>query len=1264
MKTLSYLSYFRTLCKLFCTGLSLAHIHAKPLKVFILAGQSNMQGHAKIHTLEHLGMSPSTASLPEMVLDSKGKPLIHDQIKISSLSTNGIKQGNLTTGFGANDEKIGPELFFGISAHQILDEPILIIKTAWGGKSLHTDFRPPSAGAISYNQARLDHFKAQGKDIEELKAQKKADTSKYYRLMIDHIKKVLNDIESIVPEYDVKDGYDLAGFVWFQGWNDVIDRWVYPDIQSPYQYKEYSKVLAHLIRGVRKDLSAPEMPFIIGVIGVGGPKHSPSHDSFRKAMANPTKLPEFKGNVRAVYTENFWDQELHDLVNRDAKLKHKTHQLGLKNAQAQAHLEKLRAVEFTPEERQLKSIAISNQPYHYLGSAKIMAQVGQAFAKSVLNIPLIDRSLEQKKSRTWTQVSTGKTLQGDLVAVDGNQNTISIRSAGKSISIPISMLSDADRAYIKNWQIKQGKITPSSNQKQDTQSPNSEDRILDVKKLKRPKAKDDIPDLLKDSIELNNRSKQWTLGPTGLRGWMYADSYETSEARQILITEVEERSPAHGILEKNDVILGVQAQPFSDDPRVELGKAISQAEASDGKLALTCWRSGKLQNFTIHLPILGAYSDTAPFDCPKSKKILTDGYEALAEELKKSLSPHAVTSHSKSKITRSLNALALLASGESKYHALVKQEVKKLATYSDPEHNDLHSWKYGPITILVAEYTMATGDQEFLPELERLTHEIIEGQSRLGSWGHKFRSKELDSLQGYGMINLPGLSLSIALALAREAGIENPRLDRAINKSADFFRFYVGKGSIPYGDHRPWIQTHDDNGKNGAAAIFFNILGEQKAAEYFSRMSTACHSAEREFGHTGNFFNLLWALPSVCLSGENASGAWMKEYGWYFDSVRRWDSRFTHQGPAKEKRDSYEGWDSTGAYLLAYAQPLRQLYLTGKKQSLVTQVDQAEGISLVEDGKGWSPRLKKTPFAHLDQDELLKKLSSWSPVVRERAAMALANLGDDHFVSDLIRMLNPTNPLHTRLGACQALAALKERGERAVRELRRTLDADDLWLRIKAAEALSAIGEAAMPAAPRLLEMLSSPDPERDPRGMLQRYLSFALFGRGGFLENSLEEVDREALFRAVREGLKNENGRPRGAYASIYLKLPYSKIRPLLPSIIQAVAEPAPSGLMFNDEIRMAGLELLANNNHQEGLDYIVDVIGIERWGLKKRFSRCMDVLKTYRGAAKHLIPELKKLEEILIKTRPKDKAKITALKEVIEIIKNDNSPPKLKFL
>ena len=230
-----------------------------------------------------------------------------------------------------------------------------------------------------------------------------------------------------------------------------------------------------------------------------------------------------------------------------------------------------------------------------------------------------------------------------------------------------------------------------------------------------------------------------------------------------------------------------------------------------------------------------------------------------------------------------------------------------------------------------------------MPGLRRIALESARGQSIVGSWGHGFAGPD-GRLRGYGMMNSPGIPLTIGLILARRAGVDDPVVEIAITKSARLIRFYVGKGAVPYGDHHPWIETHEDNGKCGMAAVMFNLLGDHEAAEFFSWMSLASHGAERDCGHTGNFFNILWAMPGVALCGPYATGAWMQEFGaWYFDLARRWDGTFCHQGPPQMANDKYAGWDCTGVYLLAYAMPLKKLFLTGKQPSIVGELssDQA-----------------------------------------------------------------------------------------------------------------------------------------------------------------------------------------------------------------------------------------------------------------------------------------------------------------------------------
>jgi alpha-galactosidase len=397
-----------TLTLLALSALLASSAGAAPLKVFILAGQSNMQGHARIETFDYIGDDPATAPLLKRMRDADGKARVCDHVWISYFThqgdANGEATGKLTAGFGArsnaskDDGKIGPEFTFGLTMDEALKEPVLIIKTAWGGKSLNTDFRPPGAGPYGFSEAQLDQLKKRGQDVAAEKAAKVAATGVYYRLMIEHVKKVLADPKRVCPAYDPASGYDLAGFVWFQGWNDLVDHGTYPRHDQPGGYDSYSQWLAQFIRDVRTDLQAPKMPFVIGVLGVGGEKANASTIEFRKAMAAPASLPEFRGNVMAVPTAPFWSEELGAIDKKRDDLRQMSFYLNSKHknyanadghmtdAQKREYLKEYEARLISPAEAALWQRGASNFGFHYLGCAKTFALMGRAFAEAALKM--------------------------------------------------------------------------------------------------------------------------------------------------------------------------------------------------------------------------------------------------------------------------------------------------------------------------------------------------------------------------------------------------------------------------------------------------------------------------------------------------------------------------------------------------------------------------------------------------------------------------------------------------------------------------------------------------------------------------------------------------------------------------------------------------------------------------------------------------------------------------------------------------------------
>jgi len=353
---------------------------SKPVKVFILAGQSNMEGKGKIDPLLNHQIKASETKDFFAHFHNDGEYIKRNDVWINYLD----RRGDLTVGYGSPG-CIGLELQFGHIMGDHYEEPVLLIKTAWGGKSIGRDFRPPSSGVVSkdtigdlvenmikrdynniirreWNKAKKDNPKINRKEVEAKSSEsldriRKAKNDEYhkqvvdsygyfYRLMMTEIKTTLSEIKTRFPKYDGR-GYEIAGFVWFQGWNDM-----YGDFPG-----EYAKNMENLIRDVRKELGVPDLPVAIGVMGQNGFKPAKGNMAIVKnAQLSMNEIVDFKGNVKAIPTDIFWDK---------------------------------RADEAFPTWRDNLEEWVkigSDFPYHYLGSTITFTRIGQALAQTMLEL--------------------------------------------------------------------------------------------------------------------------------------------------------------------------------------------------------------------------------------------------------------------------------------------------------------------------------------------------------------------------------------------------------------------------------------------------------------------------------------------------------------------------------------------------------------------------------------------------------------------------------------------------------------------------------------------------------------------------------------------------------------------------------------------------------------------------------------------------------------------------------------------------------------
>lgn len=336
---------------------------AKPVKVFIMAGQSNMDGQADVRTIDFLGedKDPARAALLKTFKPDGKKFVTRDDVWVAS----GNLYEKLQTGFGGRRDYtklgtcIGPEYAFGYYMGEALDEQVLLIKYGPGGTSLLAAWRPPSAGptgdakadAAELDQATVDKwFGGHGGKVIGCQ----------YRFLVNYVHETLDNLKKHFPAYNEKDGYEIAGFVWFQGYNDL-----------GCTKEDYSRALVCLIKDLRTEFKAPDMKAVVGVLGVNGVKNEGGKQvGVRGGQRAINTVPEFKGNARAIESAPLLHPEVVAL-----------------NTAGWLNMERdLKKDPITAEERAMLQRATSNKGFHYFGEGRFFILLGKAFADTMLEL--------------------------------------------------------------------------------------------------------------------------------------------------------------------------------------------------------------------------------------------------------------------------------------------------------------------------------------------------------------------------------------------------------------------------------------------------------------------------------------------------------------------------------------------------------------------------------------------------------------------------------------------------------------------------------------------------------------------------------------------------------------------------------------------------------------------------------------------------------------------------------------------------------------
>lgn len=470
---------------------------------------------------------------------------------------------------------------------------------------------------------------------------------------------------------------------------------------------------------------------------------------------------------------------------------------------------------------------------------------------------------------------------------------------------------------------------------------------------------------------LQAKSTDHLLGPTGMMG---ADG-----KKQIKVTKIEKGSPADGKIKPGDIIVGANGQPFGDDSRREFANAINMAESTQaGGLLELSLKDGK--KVTLALKVLGSFSDTAPYDCPKTTALVTEIADALLK------------TKAYEKEQMGVGWLGLMATGEDKYLSVVKSELPK-QEWANPDRERLMSivngeqdsgyvgWYWGYSLLTLAEYHLLTGDKSVLPAIETYALALSRGQDPAGIWGHRMTSPERNGrLPGYSHINQPSLACFMGLILAQKCGIDDPVLNKAVDQCHNFYRTFTDKGTIPYGVHNPNSRDYNNNGMSGMTAIAMSMRKDVEGAKFFSRQ-VSVDSDRLETGHASHFFNVLWSPLGANVAGPGVTQEYNKRSRWLYTLYRSWDDRFTYDGA------THKALETSGALLLNYCTPRKQLYITGKNADPSYWVTGSQVQEVMD--------YNKIDFKTLSVDELIGFFGHEAPQVRRGAVWELQSREGD-----------------------------------------------------------------------------------------------------------------------------------------------------------------------------------------------------------------------------------------------------------------------------
>jgi hypothetical protein len=726
---------------------------------------------------------------------------------------------------------------------------------------------------------------------------------------------------------------------------------------------------------------------------------------------------------------------------------------------------------------------------------------------------------------------------------------------------------------------------------------------------------------------LHAAAKEHQYGPIGILG------NHTNTA--IKVARVAKGSPADGKITPGMEIIGAGESNFKTHVRRELADAIDIAETEKGAGKLTLiLKGGKKVDLT--LTVLGTYSDTAPYNCPKSAAILKRA---------------RITGEGSAKLTFSrLAGMAgqdVLPAGISREEtAALKAKRPDTASVPRGRNHGYCTWRWGYALIANCEQYLRKPDEALFSRIRSSAITLAEGQDAGGLYGHQLATPERNGrLPGYAQMNQPSLSIFIGLLLARECGVDDQPVLDAIERAHAFYASFIGKGTLNYGVHGPNTKIFNNNGMSATAAIAMALYGNKEGARFFSQLSAASYDG-LETGHGGYFYNVFWTPLGAAVGGPELVSAFFKEARWLYTMYRRWDGTFSF--------DSDDSSINGSALVMPYTLGNRSLLITGRAADESIWLKGKAATDAVEMGR--------YDYAKMSTQELLALVNHPIPQVRRRAGWALRDHKDQitprlrQFMKEgtkyekmfAVGYFGYPQPSGTGLPYLDDIGAiLKDRKE-------------DAWARAAAASSLAWMGE---PAKKYYMDMvrLIAEDRPWDRFGDIDWSVGASLgnLSKTPFTDGIV--TDRKLFYKAAVKLADNKRQHTRTYGVQMLGDMPKEDFHLVGDTVMHLARNNDPTYHSYHSPggYVTGAIVVLAKANVEEGIPLTLGMLDDPsgKWSFK--LDAVISALQKYGANAKPALEQLK--ADPRLKTIEENGRFSKAWKAMVKAIEEDKNPRKL---